>query len=733
MTRNIVPRKNGEASIGTSDKNWGAGYFEKTYIKGECYINNVAVGDKLKGIDNNKANIEANKSNLTLLSSRVDALQASVGTPLVASTAAAMTDKNKIYVYTGTESGYTNGNWYYHNGTTWVSGGIYNSTGFSTDKTLSVDNAAADASIVGKDLNALFSVCGVEGDHFETGGNMRTNNRIISKKVFVRKGTCIHLSSKGKYNFVVRKYDSEISSYPSSLIPSDDWQSEDVVIPEDSWIAINFCTVPSATFSSLDDIKNKIFIIQPVESVKNTKKLNEQVQHIFDILKTPLIPSRFASGGNMTPNNRIVMKPIYLSKGSIIDTIDSSYSYCYSIYKDKQLNTRIYSSSSEADQKYDGWLNGVHFIPYAGYVVISVAHSSTTSWTNNNAAFETLNDADNKIYIFKSVEKEEKEEKEEEIYVEDAKHVQSGTSPLTLLHFSDIHGDKEALQRILTKSKNMAYDDAICTGDMAANTNDASFSDWWDKSILTCIGNHDCATQNSDYSYNWDALSMAERYNLYIKPFEENWSIHHPENTSYYYKDYTSKNVRLIVLDSHLDNYVSTATEAEAQTKWLKTLLSDAIVNNLHVLIATHYAYPGSKAIQCSFSQYNTTTYNAGTGAKLAESTVSAVKQAIEKGLHFIGYISGHIHQDNIFDALGDGKQLQFNITCAAVSYKPQWVNADLYRDEDRDAFNILVIDTTHTLIKLIRGGGANMDNCMRPRKAICIDYSKGQVVGEIK
>lgn len=44
-----------------------------------------------------------------------------------------MTDTDKIYVYTGNQSGYTNGNWYYYSGSTWVSGGVYNSVAIEVD------------------------------------------------------------------------------------------------------------------------------------------------------------------------------------------------------------------------------------------------------------------------------------------------------------------------------------------------------------------------------------------------------------------------------------------------------------------------------------------------------------------------------------------------------------------------------------------------------------------------
>lgn len=51
------------------------------------------------------------------------------GSPLVANTASAMTDHTKVYVYTGSEQGYTNGDWYYWDGDSWEDGGTYNSQG----------------------------------------------------------------------------------------------------------------------------------------------------------------------------------------------------------------------------------------------------------------------------------------------------------------------------------------------------------------------------------------------------------------------------------------------------------------------------------------------------------------------------------------------------------------------------------------------------------------------------
>lgn len=57
------------------------------------------------------------------------AIQGQIGAPYIAKIVSEMTDKTRVYVYTGSESGYTSGNWYYWNGSAWTSGGVYNSQG----------------------------------------------------------------------------------------------------------------------------------------------------------------------------------------------------------------------------------------------------------------------------------------------------------------------------------------------------------------------------------------------------------------------------------------------------------------------------------------------------------------------------------------------------------------------------------------------------------------------------
>ena len=72
---------------------------------------------------------------------------------VVAATAAAMTNTDYYYIYTGSESGYTNGHWYYHNGTAWVDGGAVG--GVSLDTSLTIAGAAADAKATGDTITSL--------------------------------------------------------------------------------------------------------------------------------------------------------------------------------------------------------------------------------------------------------------------------------------------------------------------------------------------------------------------------------------------------------------------------------------------------------------------------------------------------------------------------------------------------------------------------------------------------
>lgn len=154
------------------------------------------------------------------LSDRISALQGAVGSPLVASTVAGMTDTTKIYVYTGTETNYTAGDWYYYNGSAWVSGGVYNAVAVDTDETLSVAGMPADAEAVGDKFDEYV-------DSWDNGYLKEKISGLSWTTGYVNKDTAvIEETTRGtKYTTNILQYDhsviftcDDLSTYEISIV-----------------------------------------------------------------------------------------------------------------------------------------------------------------------------------------------------------------------------------------------------------------------------------------------------------------------------------------------------------------------------------------------------------------------------------------------------------------------------------------------------------------------------------
>lgn len=75
-------------------------------------------------------------------------------TPLPVNLKSLMTDHDKVYLYTGSETGESTGYWYYYNGSNFVPGGLYGA-GIQIDSTLSQSGQAADAKKTGDEITSL--------------------------------------------------------------------------------------------------------------------------------------------------------------------------------------------------------------------------------------------------------------------------------------------------------------------------------------------------------------------------------------------------------------------------------------------------------------------------------------------------------------------------------------------------------------------------------------------------
>ena len=291
--------------------------------------------------------------------------------------------------------------------------------------------------------------------------------------------------------------------------------------------------------------------------------------------------------------------------------------------------------------------------------------------------------------------------------------------PLTLLQFTDLHGDIFHLSRVAdwAREYHPYIDDVIHLGDAVYNTYADDFSFWAASKyakFLNVIGNHDAASGGG-------FTSSLNTYNKFFAPYITNWGVTQPENAAlngycYYYKDYTTQGIRLIVCDSmHWD---------ATQNTWLQSTLASAKTSGLSVIVAQHY--PLSTA-QCSFIDCGFTSFKTGLGVAtgMPNEIISAVDSFIGAGGKFICHINGHTHIDIISYTSGSTyKQLSIT-TDTATDRLPQWQDGDrTLCAKSTDAFNLVGFDSVSKTIRIVKVG-KNTNQAMQKALAICISYDE--------
>ena len=133
------------------------------------------------------------------------------GSPLVATLAEEMLDSDRVYVYTGNEDGYTTGDWYYHDGSGWVSGGVYNAEAISTDTTLTAAGEAADAKATGEAVRGLTyeghdtSLWAIGTFSSATGATASSTNRIRTE---ILSGAILKVAPQSGYKVALWVYNA---------------------------------------------------------------------------------------------------------------------------------------------------------------------------------------------------------------------------------------------------------------------------------------------------------------------------------------------------------------------------------------------------------------------------------------------------------------------------------------------------------------------------------------------
>lgn len=325
-----------------------------------------------------------------------------------------------------------------------------------------------------------------------------------------------------------------------------------------------------------------------------------------------------------------------------------------------------------------------------------------------------------------------------------------GLTPFTLLHFSDLHADSVNLKRIMQWKEHYSsfIDDAICTGDIIRNKYGDDYSFWSSNnadSVLVSTGNHEY--YNGESSAYYTQITPKQVYDKFFAPYISEWgTVIFPTNAStegynYYYKDYSSQKIRLVVLDNMAN---MSATRNNVQSTWLATVLEDARQNGLHVICAIHIGSTIVTPFDTPFFAMRTIVnsdggVNAQTYAEFY-TLRDAVETFIDNGGHFVCWIGGHKHSDEVAVLTGY-KQGCIHVATAAggdtqrnVDGHVWWIiprGDDCSRADDtksQDCFNIYSVDTEKGMLRLFRAGN-DLDRYGRHKGMLVYDYFNRQVI----
>lgn len=309
---------------------------------------------------------------------------------------------------------------------------------------------------------------------------------------------------------------------------------------------------------------------------------------------------------------------------------------------------------------------------------------------------------------------------------------------LSMMVFTDLHADKVNLERIIKfdDEYSLYIDDYIQLGDIVDDNygNDFSFFSNlpFSKKIMSAIGNHDTRAdvdERETADNQWNLHAGIDAYNKYFAPFSSYWlaNVIQPTNAAsnglcYYYKDYASSKLRLIVLDC-----MKYTTE---QLAWFTNSLTNAISLGYSVVVAQHSNFGGYTRLGNFSSLDDSYADKSGGGDGNVDDYLNAVDTFINNGGKFICWLSGHMHVDCSGWIAYHNNQLAFVFECAKCS--GEYSDGDrVLGEKSQDSFNIISVDTNANLIKVVRIGN-DCDRYLRSRKSIVVNYLTKEIVSSM-
>ena len=291
------------------------------------------------------------------------------------------------------------------------------------------------------------------------------------------------------------------------------------------------------------------------------------------------------------------------------------------------------------------------------------------------------------------------------------------TGNATIVHVSDIHGDRERYKHALD------YADSI-RASMVINTGDTVVYNWFDGCHFVLEDAFDHVTPVCTAMGNHDVISSSENvfYSTITQPLAEVYGYKHDANTdathNYYYIDDTSKLIRYIVLMVYYGgSYDAT------QTEWFVDTLASTpsgygVVVALHTLDKRGVADAFDYRAPNEFTNFNLRGIvdlfisGASGSVTVSGSNTVACDFTNADSNEFICWLGGHSHVDWIghYDDTTN-RQVVLQVDCTSAAQSLSYFARNI-EGCTQDSFNIYQIDrTTHKILCMKVGANVTTSN----------------------
>ena len=327
-------------------------------------------------------------------------------------------------------------------------------------------------------------------------------------------------------------------------------------------------------------------------------------------------------------------------------------------------------------------------------------------------------------------------------------------------HTSDVHGDATRFKSFADYCDFLKVDAALISGDTTATSpsdgmqyiND--IADEHSSMFLLCMGNHDSRNLASVQAQNEQIVGYLMTKNSVTTNPNETYP-------TYFYKDFSSKNIRVIALNlyegAHSSSNIDKCIFTQTQCEWFISALASTPANyGVLVMFHSPEGRPSKDSDHAAFYQeiLNWTGYHSGltgdvfrtiidafigkTSASITYTsagssiTVSADFTSVNSGVEFIAYVNGHLHTDEIGYISGaTHMQLNLNVCCGVAVYGSSYAylanNSDMPRSctgATQDCFNIYAIDRSAKTVRVAKVGSNVSGYDLSERKYMVIPYA---------